>query len=99
MQIVETAVLSPRMVNETHFEFERDNPADAQFQHCFRTLNVAQSFVAGGSGYSAPGFSSSYDLENYYEIAELHNRHLGRAHHEIRRRLRNNTRQFHAAEL
>ncbi|MDQ2949835.1 MAG: carboxypeptidase regulatory-like domain-containing protein, partial [Acidobacteriota bacterium] len=67
VQIVETAVLNARMVNETHFEFERDNQGTTS-SSTLPTLNVSQSFVTGGSGYSAPGFGSSYDIENYYEI-------------------------------
>ncbi|MDQ2774942.1 MAG: carboxypeptidase regulatory-like domain-containing protein [Acidobacteriota bacterium] len=67
VQIVETAVLSTRVVNETHFEFERDNQ-QTKSSSALPQLNVGQSFVAGGSGYSAPGYASSHDLENYYEL-------------------------------
>ncbi|HMJ62060.1 MAG TPA: carboxypeptidase regulatory-like domain-containing protein, partial [Bryobacteraceae bacterium] len=66
-QIVETAVLSPRAVNETHFQFDRENSFLAS-QSSAPGLYVSQSFVSGGSGYSAPGFASTYDLENNYEL-------------------------------
>ncbi|MBV8550309.1 MAG: carboxypeptidase regulatory-like domain-containing protein [Acidobacteriaceae bacterium] len=66
-QVVETAVLSPHAVNETHFEFERAYET-TKSQTTSPTLDVAQSFVSGGSGYSAPGYPSSYDLENYWEL-------------------------------
>ncbi len=67
VQIVETAVLNTRVVNETHFEFERDNQ-QTKSSSTLPQLNVSQSFVAGGSGYSAPGYASSYDIQNYYEL-------------------------------
>ena len=66
-QLVETAVLGPKAVNETHFEYERTNTATVS-QSPASELMVAQSFTAGGSGYSAPGYSKNYDLENYYEL-------------------------------
>jgi Carboxypeptidase regulatory-like domain len=65
--VVETAVLSPKAVNETHFRFDREN-SFLESQSSAPGLYVSQSFVSGGSGYSAPGFASSYDLENNYEL-------------------------------
>lgn len=67
VQMVETAVLSPRALNETHFLFERDYQSWTS-QSQSPTLFVGQSFVSGGSGYSAPGYGNSYDLENYFEL-------------------------------
>ncbi|MBV9764703.1 MAG: TonB-dependent receptor [Acidobacteriaceae bacterium] len=66
-QIVETAVLSAKAVNETHFEFDRTYQTTKSLSSA-PELDVSQSFVSGGSGYSAPGFSHSYDLQNYFEI-------------------------------
>jgi hypothetical protein len=66
-QIVETSVLSAKAVNETHFEFDRTH-LNEKSQSDAPELFVAQSFVSGGSGYSAPGFSHTYDLQNYYEL-------------------------------
>ena len=66
-QAVETAVLSPRAINETHFEFDRTTETQKS-QSDAPELMVAQSFVAGGSGYSAPGFARTSDLQNYSEI-------------------------------
>jgi hypothetical protein len=66
-QIVETSVLGPHAVNETHFQYERDD----QFEKSQSTapgLNVANSFVSGGSGYSSPTFGSTSDIENSYEF-------------------------------
>src|SRR3954447_11634730 len=67
VQVVETAVLSAKAVNETHLQFDHSSQtwtSDSQAPQ----LNVAQSFVVGGSGYSAPGYPGSYDNENGYEL-------------------------------
>ena len=66
-QVVETAVLSTRAVNETHFEFDRTYET-TKSQSDSPTIDVAQSFVAGGSGYSSPQYPRSYDLQNYFEL-------------------------------
>jgi Carboxypeptidase regulatory-like domain len=66
-QVVDTAVLSARAVNETHFEFDRTYQTEKS-QSDTPELDVGQSFVAGGSGYSAPGFARTYDLQNYFEL-------------------------------
>lgn len=66
-QVVETAVLGPHAINETHFEFDRSLQS-TKSQNTDPTLNVSQSFTSGGSGYSAPGYPQSYDLENYWEL-------------------------------
>jgi hypothetical protein len=57
-QIVDTAVLSPTVVNETHFQFARDSTSQAS-QSTSPGLNVANAFVSGGSGYSAAGYADS----------------------------------------
>lgn len=67
VQIVETAVLSPKAVNETHFIYDRTYTTEAS-ESGAPQLNVAQSFVSGGSGYSAPGHPFNYDLTNYLEL-------------------------------
>src|SRR5579875_1736977 len=66
-QVVETAVLSTHVVNETHFEFDRTYET-TKSQSDSPTLDVSQSFVAGGSGYSSPQYPQSYDLQNYFEL-------------------------------
>ena len=66
-QIVETNVVNPHIVNETHFEFDRTNQNTVS-SSISPELNVAQSFVAGGSGYSSSAYPKSYDLQNYYEL-------------------------------
>ncbi|MBV8896103.1 MAG: TonB-dependent receptor [Acidobacteriaceae bacterium] len=67
LQVVETAVLSAKVVNETHLQFDHEYTTDVS-QSTAPTLNVGQAFVSGGSGYSAPGYPASYTLENYFEL-------------------------------
>jgi hypothetical protein len=66
-QIVETAVLSPKAINETHFSMYRESVADLS-QSLSPELYVSQSFVSGGSGYSAPGYGSTSNVETDYEL-------------------------------
>ena len=66
-QLVETSVLSPSVINETHFQFARDEMTQKS-QTDAAQLNVANSFITGGSGYSAPGYNSTYDIQNQYEM-------------------------------
>ncbi len=66
-QMVETSVISPKAVNETHFEFERDTSSMAS-QSVAPTISVSQSFTAGGAGYTATGYPSNYDYENNVEL-------------------------------
>lgn len=70
-QAVDTAVLSPKAVNETHFQFDRTSMSYVS-QSTAPSLSVAQSFTAGGSGYSAvtPAgtFGGSEDIQNDYEF-------------------------------
>ena len=81
LQIVETAVINAKVVNETHLQYEHQYTGFGS-QSSAPELVVGQSFTAGGSGYSAPGFSSNTDVENYVEFAELHFNYLGSAHDE-----------------
>ena len=76
VQVVETSVLSPRAVNETHFQFDREYQSTVS-QSSSPELFVAQSFVVGGSGYSAAGYPGSHDLENNYELQNYTSLTLG----------------------
>lgn len=67
VQIVETSVLSPKAINETRFIFENSNTSQTSSSTA-SSLNVGQSFVLGGSGYSAPGYPSTNSLEHYFEL-------------------------------
>jgi uncharacterized membrane protein YgcG len=75
-QIVETSVLSPKAINETHLNIERDY-TNVTSQSNGPTLSVAQSFVAGGSGQTAQGFSSNYDHEKQVELQNYTSLTLG----------------------
>jgi hypothetical protein len=66
-QVVDTAVLSPRWLNETRFQFARDSITQVS-QNTSPQLNVANSFVAGGSGYSSAAFGNTYNTENQWEL-------------------------------
>lgn len=66
VQMVETAVLSAKVVNETHLQFDHTYTAETS-QSNAPTLDVSQGFVSGGSGFSAPGYPKSYTLQNYFE--------------------------------
>ena len=74
-QMVETSVLSPKVVNETHLNVERDYSNSAS-QSDAPTLMVASSFTAGGSGLSSSGYPNTYDreiqteLQNYTSLTE-----------------------------
>ena len=66
-QLVDTAVLSARAVNETHFQFARDAISQAS-QSTTPQLNVANSFVSGGSGYSSGQFGNTHDIQSQSEL-------------------------------
>ena len=66
-QLVDTAVLSPTVINETHFQYAQDSLAEASLSTSPQ-LNVTNSFVAGGSGYSALGYNNASDTQHQYEL-------------------------------
>ncbi|HEY1212886.1 MAG TPA: hypothetical protein VGE93_04555, partial [Bryobacteraceae bacterium] len=61
-QVVDTMVLGPHAINETRFMFDREVQS-YQSQSNAPQINVANSFVTGGSTYG-----SSFDVQNYYEL-------------------------------
>lgn len=76
-QLVDTDIISARVLNETHFQFARDYVGQAS-SSTDPQLNVANSFVAGGSGYSSPQFGSTYDVQNQYELQNYTSVTLGK---------------------
>ena len=74
-QMVETSVLSPKIVNETHLNVERDY-TNSSGESTTPTLSVSSSFSAGGSGLSSANYANSYDreiqteLQNYTSLTE-----------------------------
>ncbi len=75
-QVVETSVLSPKAINETHVNIESDN-TNITSQSNAPTLSVSQSFVAGGSGETASGFAQNYDHEKQTELQNYTSLTLG----------------------
>jgi hypothetical protein len=75
-QVVETSVLSPRAVNESHLNVERSNVNSAS-QSTAPAISVAQSFYAGGSGYSSSAFANTYNTENEVEFQNYTSLTLG----------------------
>src|SRR3954447_14101546 len=67
VQAVETAVLSAKAINETHFQFDHVSQNWVS-QSQAPQLYVGQSFVVGGSGYSSSAYPNSYDQQNNYEL-------------------------------
>ncbi|HWF48250.1 MAG TPA: TonB-dependent receptor [Bryobacteraceae bacterium] len=62
-QLVETDVMNTHVVNETHFQYDRER-TNYTSVNTDPTIDVASSFVLnGGSGYG-----HSYDLEQNYEL-------------------------------
>lgn len=62
-QVVDTDVVNTHVVNETHFQYDRERTNYTSI-NTDPTINVANSFVLnGGSGYG-----HSYDLEQNYEL-------------------------------
>ena len=72
VQISDTQVLSPRVVNETRFQFLHDttsqDPADTSF-----TLNVLGAFTGGGNN-----LGTTVDTTNHYELQNYTTMALGR---------------------
>ncbi len=64
---VDTMVLNAKAINETRFQYDHENLSEAS-QSEAPQLSVGQAFTAGGSGYSAPGYPTSYDAQNSYEL-------------------------------
>ncbi len=64
---VDTMVLNAKAINETRFQFDRENSTEASLSQGPQ-LSVGQAFTAGGSGYSTVGFPNTYDTQNNYEL-------------------------------
>ena len=73
-QISDTQVLSTNVVNETRFEYLRDEDQRTPFS-TDPTLNVQQAFVSGGNELQAETDNQNhYELQNYTSI--VHGKHL-----------------------
>ncbi|MBZ5725560.1 MAG: carboxypeptidase regulatory-like domain-containing protein [Acidobacteriia bacterium] len=82
LMLTETAVLNPRTVNETRFQFTRNHTAMSGNE--FPTIDVSQSFDAGGNQVgNAFDTRVHYELQNYTSIA--HGTHTIRLGVRLRR--------------
>jgi Carboxypeptidase regulatory-like domain len=62
-QVVDTDVVNTHVVNETHFQYDRERTTETSINSA-PTIDVANSFVQNGGS----GFGNSYDLEQNYEL-------------------------------
>ncbi len=69
-QITETAVLSSKVVNETHFQYRRENEFQTALSNTPQ-ISVPGAFTTGGAGVGQSMQSSDkYELQNYTSIAQ-----------------------------
>jgi hypothetical protein len=70
IQLTETAVLSPKAINETRFRWLRDSETDTAQQNG-TTINVSSAFVSGGisTPKSITGLDN-YEVQNYTSLTE-----------------------------
>ena len=74
VQISDTQVLSTNVVNETRFEYLRDEDRKTPFS-TDPTVDVQQAFVSGGNQYQYETDNQNhYELQNYTSI--VHGKHL-----------------------
>jgi len=82
LMVTETAILSPKVVNETRFQFTR-NWTDS-LGNLVPTINVAGEFTTGGNG-----IGNRYDLGRHFELQNntsiLHGTHTVRFGVRVRR--------------
>src|SRR5262249_13045924 len=82
LMVTETAILSPRVVNETRFQFTRN--VTQTNGNLIPTINVAGEFTTGGNG-----IGTRYDLGKHFELQNytnvLHGTHTFRFGVRVRR--------------
>lgn len=68
-QVSDTQVLSPRVINETRFQYLRENNNDFALDNS-QTINVMGSFTGGGNGIGTGGdINNRYEVQNYTSMA------------------------------
>jgi uncharacterized membrane protein YgcG len=68
-QVSDTQVLSPRVINETRFQYLRENNNDLALDNS-QTINVMGSFTGGGNSVGTSGdINNRYELQNYTSMA------------------------------
>ncbi len=83
--VTETAILSPKVVNETRFQFQSDRTNEDTIS-ADPTLNVATAFTNGSSN-----VGNSYNTQNSYEIQNYTSLALGKHSSKFGFRLRGST--------
>lgn len=74
LQISDTQVINSNIVNETRFQYVRDN-VNQTVQNFGQTLNVLGAFTGGGNSQgNSTDIEDRYEFQNYTSIA--HGRHL-----------------------
>jgi hypothetical protein len=69
LQLSDTQVLSPRVINETRFQFTRDNENQFAIDNS-PTINVMQAFTGGGNSLGTVGDTNNrYEVQNYTSMA------------------------------
>ena len=69
LQLSDTQVLSPRVINETRFQFTRDNQNQFAIDNS-PTINVMQAFTGGGNSLGTVGDTNNrYELQYYTSMA------------------------------
>jgi Carboxypeptidase regulatory-like domain len=70
VQITDTQVLSPKAINETHFQYLRDNSSQTPFSTA-PSVSVLGAFTGGGSSSgSETDLQDHYELQNYTSISQ-----------------------------
>src|SRR6202142_1396379 len=74
LQLSDSQILGPKIVNETRFQFQRDNNHQLPFSSAI-AVQVQGAFSGGGSsGGDARTITNDYELQNYTSIA--HGKHF-----------------------
>ena len=74
LQVSDSQILSPKIVNETRFQFQRENEHQLPFSTA-TAIQVQGAFTGGGStAGDARTVQNSYELQNYTSIA--HGKHF-----------------------
>ena len=69
LQISETQVISPRVINETHFQYQRDSANQAPVSTA-PDLSVSGAFYAGGSpSQKSNDIQNKFELQNYTSMS------------------------------
>ena len=78
LMVTETAILNPKMINETRFQFTRSYSQSAG--NLVPTINVSGEFSAGGNG-----VGNKFDTTRHFELTNITSIAHTRPHHSLRR--------------